>query len=73
MFPSSVFLILAFLRLCVHINVRATKAQMGALTDGKTWMFYYIVDDRFFQTTLVVDTEENAELVLGTCSNFATL
>ena len=42
---------------------------MGALTDGKTWKFYYIVEDRFFHTTIVADTEEQAELVLCTCSN----
>jgi hypothetical protein len=42
---------------------------MGALTDGKTWKFYYVVEDRFFYTMIVADTQERADLVLGTCSN----
>jgi len=45
---------------------------MGALTDGKTWKFYYIVEDRFFHTTIVADTEEQAEHA-PTCLQLATL
>jgi len=51
------------------LTISAAKSHMGALTDGKTWKFYYIVEDRFFYTMIVADTQERADLVLGTCSN----
>ena len=43
------------------------KSHVGTLTDGKTWKFYYIVENQFYYTTIIADTEEQAERVLGIC------
>ena len=47
--------------------VSRTTSHLGALTDGKSWRFYYIVQDKFYYTTLVAGTKEETSLVLGTC------
>ena len=57
------------------LNISANSAHVGALTDGKTWNFFYILEDRFYQTTIVADNDEHIGLTLGTypiCS-FLTL
>jgi hypothetical protein len=59
---------LAFLVVYMLTVSRATS-HIGALTDGKLWRFYYIVEDRFFQTAIIADTKEQTSLVLGICPN----
>src|SRR5579859_990924 len=49
------------------LTVSRTTSHIGALTDGKSWRFYYIVQDKFYQTTIMADSKEHTSLVLGTC------
>jgi hypothetical protein len=51
------------------LTVSRTTSHIGALRDGKTWRFYYIVQDKFYQATLIADTKEQTSLVLGICPN----
>src|SRR5437762_9675549 len=51
------------------LTISRTISHIGALTDGKSWRFYYIVQDKFYKVDVVADTEEKTSLVLGTCSN----
>lgn len=51
------------------LTVSRTTSHIGALTDSKTWCFYYIVQGKFYQATLIADTTEQTSLVLGICPN----
>ena len=42
-----------------------STAHLGALTDSKLWKFIYLVDERWFQTDIVTDSDEHIEIVLG--------
>lgn len=60
---------LPFLAFICLLTISGTMSHIGALTDGKSWRFYYIVQNKFYQINLIADTEEQTSLVLGTCSD----
>ena len=69
-FPLSFGLVLCFFILHSSaiselLTVSADNAHVGALTDGRTWKFFYILDDHFYQTTIVADSDENLKQILG--------
>jgi hypothetical protein len=39
--------------------------HLGVLTDGKTWTFYYVVQDQYYDFEIVADSRENVKTILG--------
>jgi len=65
--PQLILLAICFtLTFHVLLTVSATASHIGALTDGKSWRFYYIVEDKFYLRSVEADTQEQISLVLGT-------
>ena len=53
------------LAICELLTVSASNTHVGALTDGRTWKFFYILEDHFYQTTIIADIDENVKQILG--------
>ena len=50
----------------LQLNVSVNNTHVGALTDGKTWKFFYIVEDKFYRSTIIADNDEHTNEILGT-------
>lgn len=46
------------------LNISGTHSHVGALTDGKTWKFFYVVEDEFYCSTILADNDQHIKQIL---------